>query len=163
MRWLRSLDEAGPIAFLGAGMEGELTHDESFPGDVFEGEIHFTFGVIEDAHPTDLPDQPGGIIESVYFLDSEEDKKARTDSGDDLVRYRNLCVADSLQNHFHRRRVSRSEDLFQALLPSIIDKPSAKSPRPSGDETENAGKWIEINDVNQHDMAQTRKKYDESD
>ena len=157
MRWLRSLDETGPITFLGAGMEGELTDDESFPGDVFEGEIHFTFGVIEDAHLTDLPDQPGGIIESVYFLDSEEDKKARTDSGDDLVRYRNLCVADSLQNHSHRRRVSRSEDLFQALLPSIIDKPKYQESKAKRDETENAGKWIEINNIDEHHASQTEE------
>ncbi len=59
--------------------------------------------------------------------------------------------------------MSRLENMFQALLPTIADKVQSQQSKCQGDEAENAGKGIQFNDVNQHDMAQTRKKYDESD
>ena len=52
--------------------------------------------------------------------------------------------------------------MFQALLPTIVDKVQSQQSKSQGDETENAGMGIQLNYVNQHDIVQTRKKYDES-
>ena len=39
----------------------------------------------------------------------------------------------------------------------IVDKTPSQQAKSEGDEAENTGKGIQFNDVNQHDMTQTRK------
>ena len=71
MGWWGGFDEAGPVAFFGGGMEGELTDDEGFATEIEEGEIHFPFRVIEDSHFGDFADEPFDVRRAVCGFDSE--------------------------------------------------------------------------------------------
>lgn len=44
----------------------------------------------------------------------------------------------------------------------IVDNAQSQFSKAQGDEADNAGKGIQLNDVNQYETAQIRKKYDES-
>jgi hypothetical protein len=56
-----------------------------------------------------------------------------------------------------------SEDLFQAILVAIVNKAEAEESESEGHEAENAGEWVQFDEVDEHEVTEAGGEDNESD
>ena len=82
-------------------MKGELANDDDFPPEFGDGEVHFSFGVAEDAHFGDFAAEPFDVLWAIAVLDAEQYEE----SGADVRSYLSVdfhgCFKHSLDDGAH--------------------------------------------------------------
>src|SRR5574340_1128541 len=97
-----SIDERGPIAARGVGVQGELRNHQRLSADIQDRQVHFSMVILEYPQVGDLFGQRSRCFSGILRSDPQEDDIPPSDSRDLLPLDRHTAAADALNDPPHQ-------------------------------------------------------------